>query len=119
MRPALLRIELLAVHGPECPGCGVSFDAVPPTIDHRVPLSRGGGNGIANLWLLCANCNHDKADLTTDEWSGPRKQACCPHPRGRHQRGLNKQSGACWFEGCDCKQYRSRMSQQRFLRVNA
>ena len=29
-------------------------------LDHRVPLSEGGDNGDANLWLLCVDCHKAK-----------------------------------------------------------
>ena len=32
------------------------------SIDHRVPLARGGHNGVSNLQLLCKNCNSKKGD---------------------------------------------------------
>lgn len=30
------------------------------TIDHIVPMARGGGDNFANLALACNDCNHDK-----------------------------------------------------------
>lgn len=41
------------------------FDA---TVDHVVPLSKGGGNGRDNLVLSCRHCNSLKGDMMPDEW---------------------------------------------------
>lgn len=30
------------------------------TIEHIVPLAKGGGNGIENMVLCCQNCNHER-----------------------------------------------------------
>lgn len=44
------------------------------TIDHVVPLSRGGSNDIANLVPACEGCNRKKGAQTPLEWlSNP----CC------------------------------------------
>ena len=32
------------------------------TVDHFIPLAKGGSNGMDNLVLACASCNHDRAD---------------------------------------------------------
>lgn len=41
-----------------CPACGQSMTlANPPTLDHRVPLSKGGTNEASNLRVLCRHCN--------------------------------------------------------------
>lgn len=32
------------------------------TIDHKVPVSKGGSNKLSNLVGACAFCNHDKRD---------------------------------------------------------
>jgi 5-methylcytosine-specific restriction protein A len=36
------------------------------TLDHRVPISRGGTSHIWNLVLCCGECNKNKGNLT--EW---------------------------------------------------
>ena len=38
------------------------------TVDHIVPISRGGGNWKANLTMACAKCNQEKGDMTGDEY---------------------------------------------------
>lgn len=59
----------------ECYYCGVECDLgarqpdpVAPTIEHRVPRSRGGGNCGGNVVLACYRCNSEKRDLTEDEY---------------------------------------------------
>lgn len=41
-------------------------------IDHKFPLSRGGGNDITNLALSCPTCNYKKNDKTDLEFVGYR-----------------------------------------------
>lgn len=44
------------------------------TVDHDLPVSRGGGNWKANLVMACAKCNHEKGDMTGDEYRATLKQ---------------------------------------------
>lgn len=63
--------------GMNCAYCGVL--TVPkhedarlwPTLDHVIPLSRGGHHALSNGVLACKSCNSSKQDKTLDEWAGP------------------------------------------------
>ena len=37
-------------------------------LDHKVPLSRGGGDAIANLQTTCVACHADKGQTTDTEY---------------------------------------------------
>nr|WP_194307174.1 HNH endonuclease signature motif containing protein [Dietzia maris] len=63
------RSHLIAKYGAACYLCGhpiPALDAI--TIDHWVPLSRGGLDEISNYRLAHFSCNQVKADLTPDEF---------------------------------------------------
>lgn len=38
------------------------------TVDHIVPRSKGGGEELSNLQLLCRECNEAKGDSLIDEY---------------------------------------------------
>lgn len=38
------------------------------TIDHRMPLSKGGSNWVDNTQLYCFSCNRRKWDMHPDDW---------------------------------------------------
>jgi len=38
------------------------------TVDHRIPRSRGGSEGLANLVFACYSCNQAKRDRAEDEF---------------------------------------------------
>lgn len=42
------------------------------TVDHRVPISRGGRSNVENLCLACVSCNQQKADAL--DWSPSEQQ---------------------------------------------
>lgn len=48
--------------------CGVSFFETKPTVDHIVPLFRGGTNWPDNIQLLCKSCNCEKHTKLMHEW---------------------------------------------------
>ena len=52
-----------------CYGCG-SRERL--TIDHIIPLSRGGTHGIGNLEVLCHSCNSSKGKKFISEWKRDR-----------------------------------------------
>ena len=55
--------QVLATYGENCLACG-SDD--PPTIDHVVPISKGGSNTIENIQPLCQSCNSRKHTKVID-----------------------------------------------------
>lgn len=50
-------IELIKSVDGKCAICG---DSSNPTIDHIIPISKGGHDGIENLRVLCGSCNSKK-----------------------------------------------------------
>lgn len=53
--------------GRECSYCGATEDL---SVDHVVPLSRGGTNDPENLTPACKPCNSSKRDKLVEEWIG-------------------------------------------------
>lgn len=39
------------------------------TVDHVIPVSRGGANVYENLVLACRVCNEQKGSMTDEEWA--------------------------------------------------
>lgn len=44
----------------QCQSCGKTQRETQLTIDHIIPLARGGQNDISNLHTLCRFCNQQK-----------------------------------------------------------
>ena len=53
--------------GYECKYCGKALTSTSGTVDHVVPVSRGGGHVWRNVVAACAKCNNRKADRTLAE----------------------------------------------------
>jgi 5-methylcytosine-specific restriction endonuclease McrA len=58
---ALKRARVYRRDGHRCVTCGAGEDL---TLDHRVPIARGGGDHDSNLQTMCATCNLAKSDST-------------------------------------------------------
>ncbi len=63
---------LLEKWGRECAYCGKKD--VPLTIDHIVPVSRGGRGNISNLTLACEACNKGKGSRLLEEFLAKRPE---------------------------------------------
>jgi len=59
--------ELFAEQDGACEYCGL-YMGRDFTVDHVIPLSRGGSNGIENLVCACGTCNSSKGARTGDEF---------------------------------------------------
>ena len=51
-----------------CVYCGQSVMFPYMTVDHIIPLSKGGTNEFSNLQLTCQKCNRIKGDLKTEDF---------------------------------------------------
>lgn len=47
-----------------CHYCGKYVEKKDRTVDHKVPVSKGGGDGIENLVLACKDCNGLKGSMS-------------------------------------------------------
>lgn len=51
-----------------CHYCGQQFAPKELTLDHIVPLARGGRSTRGNCVVACKQCNNNKKDLLPLEW---------------------------------------------------
>lgn len=58
--------DLKAMFGNRCLRCGESESRVQITVDHVIPVTKGGSNAIENLQPLCYSCNASKQDRIID-----------------------------------------------------
>lgn len=52
----------------KCAYCGQRRNIKYMTVDHIIPLSKGGTNDIGNLQCTCKRCNNLKGDMMPDEF---------------------------------------------------
>lgn len=61
--------HLIAKYGAICYLCGEMFKKSKDiTIDHWIPLSKGGEDNVTNYRLACKICNKIKADMTPEQF---------------------------------------------------
>ena len=66
--PRRLKYQLFTAQGRRCAYCGRAHRMDYLEIDHKNPVSRGGGNEVDNLQLLCTPCNMRKGIQTDTEF---------------------------------------------------
>lgn len=60
-------MQILARDGFSCRACGRTRGGnIKLTVDHHVPLAKGGNDSIGNLITLCEDCNQGKGDKIID-----------------------------------------------------
>lgn len=57
--------RMIAHYGEECAQCGVNENL---TLDHVIPLSKGGSHTISNLQILCAKHNSAKGNRNSNDY---------------------------------------------------
>ena len=65
--PSLHEVVYQQMHGC-CWYCGVSVQRGRITLDHLIPVSRGGEHALSNIVASCRLCNTDKGSLTLEEY---------------------------------------------------
>lgn len=63
-----VRLTLIHQQDGKCFYCDKSLTKELATIDHLLPISRGGTHHIGNLVAACEDCNLDKSDSTYEEY---------------------------------------------------
>ena len=68
-----LSVEVLGrmfadAEGKPCPYCGAYMNRRTKTMDHMVPLNKGGAHGIVNVIICCSTCNSSKRDRDFGDW---------------------------------------------------
>ncbi len=54
----------------ECYWCHRKFEVSELTMDHIIPIARGGKSSKNNLVVACKECNNNKKYLLPSEWEG-------------------------------------------------
>lgn len=67
--PREMRDEIYLRDNFICQYCGGKFDADELTVDHLVPLSRGGLDEMVNYVTCCRQCNQRKSDTPLEEFA--------------------------------------------------
>ena len=64
-----IQIVKLLIASNKCCYCGRQYtDFNQKSIDHVIPVVRGGGHNIDNINICCLQCNLSKRDLLLSEW---------------------------------------------------
>ena len=94
-------------------GIGCAFcDGAAETVDHVIPLARGGSNYEGNLIPACRRCNSARSDLLISEWrhGGRRRSDYVHRPEVRQARPKRETPPRprCELCGDKCPPYRRR-----------
>jgi 5-methylcytosine-specific restriction endonuclease McrA len=60
--------------GKPCPYCGDYMSRATKSLDHMVPLGKGGVHGVVNLIICCTRCNSAKRDRDFADWISKLKE---------------------------------------------
>lgn len=68
--------EALRALDPHCLYCRLRLGRKAATLDHVIPIARGGTHHVGNLVLACRHCNAAKRERTAQEWLDDLRHAC-------------------------------------------
>lgn len=51
-----------------CYYCGKHVEGKDKTVDHKMPIDRGGKTWYSNLCIACNDCNQEKGNMTDSEY---------------------------------------------------
>lgn len=74
-RSDLRRYEAIQRQNSQCLYCGAAIGLTTSEMDHIVPDSAGGYNGLDNLVAVCRTCNSDKGKVPFAVWAARAKRA--------------------------------------------
>ena len=60
--------------GKTCPYCGEYMSKKTKSLDHMVPLNKGGLHGVVNMIICCRRCNTAKRDKDFGDWLSKLKE---------------------------------------------
>lgn len=63
-----LRLMVSSALGKQCPYCEDVVKIKTFSLDHMMPVSRGGNLAILNLMVVCKRCNLSKGQMSDDEY---------------------------------------------------
>lgn len=66
--PPHIKRDVYAKCSGRCAYCGKNVSFKHMSIDHKIPISRGGTDGIKNLQCACKMCNWIKGNATPEEF---------------------------------------------------
>lgn len=66
-----LKKQVLDEAGWKCEYCGTELNELTASVDHKIPLSKGGTTDRSNLIAACSRCNMQKADKIISTISSP------------------------------------------------
>lgn len=71
-----LKAELYASQNKLCHWCGKIMQRSEVTLEHLIPLDRGGDDTKENIVLACRECNMDKGNMTEAEYKRKLAKQC-------------------------------------------
>lgn len=61
-------VKTLFASAKTCPYCSKQMRGKGKSLDHVIPIARGGSHSLANVLICCRSCNSAKGALAFDEW---------------------------------------------------